>query len=172
MGYAANIIERYKKICALADQGKDGEADNAKRLKEKMQKKHPGIHKEAYPPKGSSFFDFKGFDDSDLFQREPKKRDSAAWETFTEKAGDFFSKVKDFTFNAMGIQRAKEVAKDCTFTSRENNVSVSVTCRLPDDILDLVFTMTEEEKFAFLEELAQDFADKVSEFIYEDPDED
>ena len=175
MGYTENIIERYKKICVLADQGTDGEADNAKRMKAKMESKHPGIEKEAFPPKKKKgMFDFEdigGFDDSDLFRRKNTGRESAGWEMFTEKAGDFFSKVKDFTFNAMSIQRAKDMAREIKFRSRENKHNVSITCTISHDILDEVEDMSHEEKFAFLEQAAQEFADNLEQFLYEDEEE-
>jgi hypothetical protein len=172
MGYAENIIERYKKICALAEHGTEGEADNAKRMKVKMENKHPGINEQAFPPKNKKgmfdFSDLGGFDDSDLFRRRNTDRTSAGWEMFTEKAGDFFSKVKDFTFNAMSIQRAKDIAKDIKFRSRENKHNVSITCTINHDTLDEVESMSHEEKFAFLEQAAQEFADSLEQFLYED----
>lgn len=176
MGYAENIIERYKKICALAEKGAEGEADNAKRMKAKMETKHPGIEKEAFPPKKKNgLFDdsrgyegMGGFDDSDLFRRRSSDRTYGSWDMFTEKAGDFFSKVKDFTFNAMGLQRAKDLAKDIKFRSRENKHNVSITCTIDDDILEAVEEMSHEEKFAFLEQAAQEFADNLEQFLYEE----
>ncbi len=158
MEIPTNIINRYKKVCALAERGQTNEAANAKTIKENMEKKHPGIKIEAFPStKNESIFeDFRSTNENNI------------WDSFTEKASDFFSKVKDFTYSAIGIQAAKNLVNEGRFTVRDNRSSVSISFRLGDDLLHRIIGLTEEEKFAFLEEAAQQFADQLSVYVYDD----
>jgi len=43
MQYAEQLLEKYTKVARLAEQGAQGEKDNALRLRQKMQDKYPGI---------------------------------------------------------------------------------------------------------------------------------
>lgn len=159
MEISTNIIERYKKICALAERGEGNEAENAKTMKERLEKKHPGIQLHAFPPKHTQ--------NDRIFQDFRATPDPSVWETFTEKAGDFFSKVKDFTYNAIGIQAAKNLVKEGKFTVRETTRGMHFSYRMDHELVDEVYGLTEEEKFAFLEEAAQIFADELSKHIYD-----
>ena len=158
MEIPSNIIDRYKKICALAERGQANEASNAKTIKERMERKHPGIHKIAFPPSTNEA----------IFEEFRTQAESTVWENFSNRASDFFTKVKDFTFNAIGIQAAKNMVNEGRFTVRDNTSSVSVTYKMPDDLIDRLYDLNEEERFAFLEEAAQQFADHLSLYVYSD----
>lgn len=160
-----NIIERYKNISALAERGQANEAQNAKGMLSRMEEKYPGIKDIAFPPKRKKTHN-QPYTNEDIFRDFKKDNESSIWETFTEKASDFFTKVKDFTYGAIGIQAAKNLVSECKFVSRENASSITVACRVPYEVLDRTYDMTEEEKFAFLEEAAQKFADELALHIY------
>jgi hypothetical protein len=53
MPYDERVIERYKGVCALSEQGSAGERQNAQDIRTKMEAKYPGIHAEAFPPQAS-----------------------------------------------------------------------------------------------------------------------
>jgi hypothetical protein len=64
MPYDERIIERYKGVCALSEQGSEGERENAKRIREKLEEKYPGIHVEAFPappPQDQGFNPFRNW---------------------------------------------------------------------------------------------------------------
>jgi hypothetical protein len=48
--YEEKIVERYKAVFALAEQGVGGEKDNALRIRAKMEQMYPGIREQAFPP--------------------------------------------------------------------------------------------------------------------------
>lgn len=50
MPYDERVIERYKGVCALSDQGSAGERQNAQDIRAKMESKYPGIREQAFPP--------------------------------------------------------------------------------------------------------------------------
>lgn len=50
MPYEEKIIERYKAVYALAEQGVAGEKENALRIRAKMEQMYPGIREQAFPP--------------------------------------------------------------------------------------------------------------------------
>ena len=171
MSYSESVIKRYKKICALAESGTGGEKDAAIAAKKRLEDKYPGIQKELEPedPRKvfQDFFSGKGFDDSDLLRKKQKKKKARSdmWDDLSNRASDFFSRVKDFTFSAIGIQKAKEMAQDCNCSVRSNRASISVNFRISNHTLDVYANMNEDEKFAFLEEAAQMFADTLSDFV-------
>ena len=50
MPYEEKVIERYKAVHALAEQGVAGEKENALRIRTKMEQMYPGIREQAFPP--------------------------------------------------------------------------------------------------------------------------
>lgn len=50
MPYEEKIVERYKAVFALAEQGVAGEKENALRIRTKMEQMYPGIREQAFPP--------------------------------------------------------------------------------------------------------------------------
>ena len=62
MPYDERIIERYKGVCALAEQGSDGERETARNIRAKLEEKYPGIHAEAFPPSAAPPPQDRGFD--------------------------------------------------------------------------------------------------------------
>lgn len=50
MPYDERVIERYKGVCALSEQGSPGERESAQNIRRKLEEKYPGIHAQAFPP--------------------------------------------------------------------------------------------------------------------------
>ena len=67
MPYEEKIVERYKAVFALAEQGVAGEKENALRIRAKMEQMYPGIREQAFPPPPQD----EGFD--------PSRTDDALW---------------------------------------------------------------------------------------------
>ena len=65
MPYDERIIERYKGVCALAEQGSPGERESAQNIRKKLEEKYPGIHAEAFPaqppPQDKGFDPFRNW---------------------------------------------------------------------------------------------------------------
>jgi hypothetical protein len=171
MTYARSIIEKYRKVCVLAKEGTDGEQNTAIHIKNKMEGKYPGIAQQLrwQERQAKEKDEGWGFDDRDAFYDEVRPKSTFQWSNLAGVATDFFSKVKDFTDAAIGLQGAKNLVQTAKFTTRENKTgSVSITFRMEKDLINKVAYLTEEQKFAFLEEAAQAFADNLGEIIYED----
>ena len=176
MMYAESVLKKYKAVCSLADAGSDGERSNAQSIKIKMEKKHPGIDQQLQWQKRNEETNTESpgpasspesFDDSHAFHGNPFSQ--FEWTDFAQKAGDFFSKFRDFTETAIGLQVAKEMAKNASITLRHNPTgSVSLTFRLQPEQLDRLEMLSAEQKFAFIEEAAQQFADQLAYIVYDD----
>jgi hypothetical protein len=50
MGYPDNILDRYRRIDALAQQGIDGERVSANNARRGMEEQYPGIREQVFPP--------------------------------------------------------------------------------------------------------------------------
>lgn len=50
-GYDNKVLDRYRKVWALAQQGEGGERTTAQSMVDKLREQHPGIHLQAFPPR-------------------------------------------------------------------------------------------------------------------------
>ena len=174
MTYASSVINKYRKVCVLAREGTDGEQNTAIHIRNKMEGKYPGIAQQLrweqrQAKKKENESGSQGFDDSSAFYDEVKPKSTFHWSNLAGVASDFFSKVRDFTDAVIGLQGARDLVKEAKFTTRENKTgSISITFRMEEILLSRLEYLTEEQRFAFLEEAAQTFADSLSDVLYED----
>jgi hypothetical protein len=84
MPYDERIIERYKGVCALSEQGSEGERENARRIREKLEEKYPGIRAEAFPappPQDPGFNPFRNWRTRPA-EPEPEPQQGGGWGGF------------------------------------------------------------------------------------------
>jgi len=85
------VVERYKAVYALAEQGVAGEKENALRIRAKMEQMYPGIREQAFPPpppQEDGFDPFRSWrtqsppePDEDRRQQQQRQR-SGGWDDF------------------------------------------------------------------------------------------
>lgn len=91
MPHEEKVVERYKAVYALSEQGVGGEKDNAIRIRTKMEQMYPGIREQAFPPPPPQSDGFDPFhrwrtqsapepDDEPRQQRQRQR--SGGWEDF------------------------------------------------------------------------------------------
>lgn len=87
MPYDERVIDRYKGVCALAEQGSPGERQNALDIRTKMESKYPGIREQAFPPQAAPPPGFDPFRNWRQKQPEPSgapepEAQSSGWSGF------------------------------------------------------------------------------------------
>ena len=166
-----NILERYIRIRKLALDGVDGEKDIALRKLKKMQGQYPNIEEE------SSFWERINSDDpidseeesseeihwSDVWKQQQQERQQSQWKNrfdqFTQTASNAFSWAANVASHAFGVQDARNLAINQSFTniSIRHNPSGSQTMniRVNEDTLAYIQTLNDEQKATYCNVVAQ-----------------
>ena len=166
------ILERYIRVRKLALQGVEGEKDNALRMLTKMQGQYPDIEEEA------SFWERINSDDfdeseeessseelhwSDVWKQQQKERQSTQWKSrfdqFTQTATSAFSWAANMASHAFGVQDARNLAMNQSFTNisvRYNpSGSQTMNIRVSEDTLAYIHTLNDEQKATYCNAVAQ-----------------
>ena len=126
------IFEKYLKVAALAEQGTEGEGDNARRIKQKMERDHPWLAEarrvHLTPPEEDSFDPTRSYE-------EPQP--GASWADILSAAQSMYSRVSDFAETVAQSRHGSILAAACRVTgkiSRSGNLVVGVS--VPEHILE------------------------------------
>lgn len=165
------ILERYIRVRKLALQGVEGEKDNALRMLTKMQGQYPDIEEEASFWERINSDDFDDSEEesseevhwSDVWKQQQKERQSNQWKSrfdqFTQTASSAFSWAANMASHAFGVQDARNLALDQSFTniSVRSNPSGSQTMniRVNEDTLAYIHTLNDEQKATYCNVVAQ-----------------
>ena len=170
-----DIIEKYIKIKALAEQGAMGEKDNARRIMKKMEKEYPGLEKavvqfeaqnnpEPEEPSATSWTP------PPTPKPQPAKGGSkygGNWEELFNFARSAVNNAYDFATHVANAWVGRQLAEDYVTTSiRETKTgNVSIIFRVPDGVLDYAANLNLVQKQAFRQVLHELLDDQMDELI-------
>lgn len=126
------IFEKYLKVAALAEQGTEGEADNARRIKHKMERDHPWLAEARRVHLAPS--------EEDSFGPMPAPGEpppGPSWSDIFSAAQSVYSRVSDFAETVAKSRHGSILAAACRVTgkmSRAGNFVVGVS--IPEHILE------------------------------------
>ena len=166
------ILERYIRVRKLALHGIDGEKDNALRMLTKMQGQYPDIEEEASFWERINSDDFEDSDEessseevhwSDVWKQQQKERQTGQWKSrfdqFTQTATNAFSWAANMASHAFGVQDARNLALEQSFTNisiRKNpSGSQTMNVRVSEETLAYIQTLNDEQKATYCNVVAQ-----------------
>ena len=125
------VFEKYLKVAALAEQGSDGEGDNARRIMQKMEREHPWLPEARKVHLSPPEEEFRP-------AHEPEEYPSgASWADIFSAAQSMYNRVSDFAETVAQSRHGSILAAACKVSgkiSRSGNLVVGVS--VPEHILE------------------------------------
>lgn len=158
------ILEKYRKVKALAERGEGGEKKTAQKVLSRMERNYPGIKEEAsaeeeIPPEPNRPHW------SDLWK---KQQDSRSWQdhvkNFTHAASGAFEWASHFAGEAFSVHEAQRLAQHHVKITPKDHQTGALACniRIPPEVAQRVYQQfTDEQITVFVNTLSQRMASEL-----------
>lgn len=156
------LYEKYLKVCSLAERGEGGEAANARRIAEKMARKHPWLPDARRTQAQQAHAEEMVADVPD----ESGEPSSPSWSDIFSTAQSLYSRVSDFAETVSQARYGALLAASCKVSARPSRAGNFILgSSIPGHVMESLLECNQTQLRVFRNELLARLEDELNEVL-------